>query len=510
MDKKQYQELKKYTDLMVRCNKFIIGVLLLSICCGLVVYFKIPKVYQSTALLMYEQSKINPSKLSPDQERRIEVMVNTVTQQVTSRTSLEAIIKHFNLYQESLEKLPLEDVVAEMRDKQISITSQRKQGDIFSVSFQSNDRRKAMQVTNTIAAKFIEENLRFREERAAETTAYVNDELSMAKEFIGKKDEKMRDYKLKYYNEMPEQRVANMNRLNALQEQSQAIQSNIQSLEQTRLLVQQRYEELSQNNESVEVADSGSFEGARQRLKLLLTKYTVEHPSVIQLQKMIAQMEAANSQSELSSEHGGMVEKTEINNRTGLEKLAMQFRAIELNLKGLREQNVKIVNQVKLYQGWIANTPLREAEWASITRDYKELEKHYEYLVSQSLAAESAESLERRQKGSQFRIVDSAYLPEKPLKPDFVIIMFVAIGGGLAGGVGLVLVFGFFDTSFKEVDDIEDFLEIPVVCAIPVVRTPAEKRKAKVMAICWYTLFSISFGGVGSAIFYLWQRGLIV
>jgi polysaccharide biosynthesis transport protein len=50
----------------------------------------------------------------------------------------------------------------------------------------------------------------------------------------------MRDYKLKYYNEMPEQLVNNMNRLSALQVQYQNNQTSSHELERTRLLVQEQ------------------------------------------------------------------------------------------------------------------------------------------------------------------------------------------------------------------------------------------------------------------------------
>ena len=61
-----------------------------------------------------------------------------------------------------------------------------------------------------------------------------------------------------------------------------------------------------------------------------------------------------------------------------------------------------------------------------MTRDYTELRRHYDQLVSQNLQAQSAENLEHNQKGSKFKIVDSARLPEKPFKPNFLKILLVS------------------------------------------------------------------------------------
>ncbi len=521
MDTNQHQVFKKYADLLLRWDKVIIIAVLLSISCGLIIYLTTPKVYQSSSLIMYEQQKIKPSKLTPEVSKKIEAMVNTVSQHVTSRGSLEKIIKEFDLYREALKGLPLEDVVAMMRDKSIVIFSEKKSGDVFQVSFLNEDPRKAMLVTNALASKFIEENLRFREERASETTDYIKYELKIAKQSIDKKETIMRDYKLKYYNEMPDQRVANMSRLNALQEQYQVVQSNIQNLEQTRLLAQQQYDLQKKRMGSNSDQASGNselydLETARQALKYLLAKYTPEHPSVKQLKKQVSQLENEQADRVVSpvggkGEAGSALSTTSPMGRGALlDQRVVQLKEIELSLKSLRSHSGKILEQVKKYQQWVENTPVREAEWASITRDYYELKKHYENLVSQSLAAESAETIERRQKGSQFRIVDSAYLPVKPLKPDFFMITLSALALGLGGGIGVILFFDFLDTSFKDANEVEQFLELPVLCSVPLFVTDKEKKRSRVISWLSYFFIGLFFVGLGAVMVYFQQKGVII
>jgi uncharacterized protein involved in exopolysaccharide biosynthesis len=215
MDSKQRQQLKKYVDLVLGRWQFITICLLLSIGAGLIYYLTIPKSYQSTSVLSYEQQQISPTKMDPEQGRnRLQEAVATLRELVTSRNSLEKVITQFDLYPEQRKKLPIEDVIEIMR-KNISIVPATK-GDVFSVSFQGPSPDKVMKVTNALAALFIEENLKYREERATETSKYTQDELDMAKKVLDAKEQVMRDYKLKYYNEMPEQRAGNLERLNSL------------------------------------------------------------------------------------------------------------------------------------------------------------------------------------------------------------------------------------------------------------------------------------------------------
>ncbi len=55
--------------------------------------------------------------MSPDDELRIRDIVSTLTQIVTSRTSLEQIITNLDLYKELRQRMPMEDVIGVMREK---------------------------------------------------------------------------------------------------------------------------------------------------------------------------------------------------------------------------------------------------------------------------------------------------------------------------------------------------------------------------------------------------------
>ena len=511
----QLDVFKKYINLFFDWHKLIIGCLLLAVSAGYAIYLSIPKVYQSTASLIYQQQNINPSKLSPDEGKRIEEMVNTVTQQVISRTSLEKIIKDLNLYRELREKVPIEDVIAGMREN-IHISVQRTKGNVFSVSFQGVEPDLVMRVTNTLASRFIEENLRVREERATETTSYIQDELRISKEKLDKKDALMRDYKLKYYNEMPDQRQSNMARINALHEQFQATQTNIHTLEQTRLLVSEQFANQKKRMNAATGSTASAptnggntdLAGAQQLLQVLLARYTPDHPAVIRVEKQVKQLEL--QQNSFSATKNRSAATASPLRRADTNDFSIQLKEIELNLKTLREENEKILSQIKTYQEWIDATPIREAEWTALTRDYNELKKYYDTILAQSLTASAVESIEMRQKGSQFKLVDPAFFPEKPISGDFPKIIMLAIILGLASGCGLVLGVDFMDTSFKDVHELEKYLQIPVTCALPLIALEGEEKAIRKKNILWYYFFAAWLLSLAAATILLWHRGTII
>ena len=447
METKETRQIRKVLDTAIRRRGLIIISIMISLGAGLGYYLIQPKAYEGEALLSYQQQKVNPAKMSPDQQVSISNMVSTLTQVVTSRTSLEQIINDVNLYGEERKNLPMEDVIDNMRAN-ISIKPSRR-GDTFHITFTGKDPNQVARVTNTIASRFIEENLKYREERASETSKYTMDELEMAKVMLDRKEAVMRDYKMKYYDEMADQRNNNLTRLNNLQEQYQGRQESIQDLERTRVLLQDqlnvRRQLVAQNEKLGQTlsapnqkpaspieSDQARLERLQAALLILLEKYTENHPSVRTTKLQIAQIEQKLADQPVTAE-GTPVATTGNFDKVVLQ-MELQLKQIGLSIENLEQEKKDLAKSIEQYDQWIASAPVREAEWSSLTREYDELKRHYDHLVSQNLQAGSALNLERKQKGSQFKIEDPARVPEKPSKPDFLLIMAMALVAGSALG----------------------------------------------------------------------------
>ncbi len=483
MDTTQRQILNKYLDLFFRRKIFIFTVLLLSLPVGLGIYLDAPKIYQSSSLVSYQRQKINPNKLSPDVKAKVRDVVNTLTQIVTSRNNLEEIILKLDLYAEQRKRLPIEDVIEKFRN-QIEVIPSKK-ADVFTVYFSDSDPEKVVRATNAIAAKFIEANLKYRHERATDTSSYTKEELHMAKLVMDRQENAMRDYKLKNYNEMPQHRQANMSRMTSLQRQYQGKQESIQDLERTLVLIQDQIDNRrmliqrsSMSSEDGGMSDLQKLAGLRATLDSVSLKYTEKHPEVVRLRKLIAKMETDIQASSTSGLEGRFGEITDEGSYDKIiMKLEVQQKGIKLKIANIEKEKELLSEKIDQYEKWVAAAPVREAEWSSLTREYEQLKKHYDYLVAQNLEAESMLNLEERQRGSQFKIEDPARYSDKPISPDFLRIMGMSVFVGLGIGFLTTLVFDFFDATFRDPDTVDPLLGIPLLITIPYVETKAEKKK---------------------------------
>ena len=525
METQQVQQVRKIADMLFRRKGLICLSVILGLAGGLGFYLMQPKLYQSSALVSYQQQRVNPARMSPDTEANVRDMVTTLTQIITSRSNLEQIINREKLYSDLSAVLPMTDIVSIMR-KNINIVVPRAgQGDAFQVSYSSGEREKVAKVTNALAAGFIDENMKFREEKASETSVYTEDELHMAKEMLDTLEESMRDYKLKHYNEMPEQQANNVSRLIALQTQYQNTQASIQDLERTRLLLQEQItvrKQLVENAiaQTVAAGQTALMETDRQRLnrfqaelQAMLLRYTDQHPSVRALQRRIDQLETKISQ---EAALGGTEGSEGRGSRTDDElfDLELQVKGIGLNIAKLNKEKDAIQKLIGQYEEMVTKAPMREAEWSSLSREYAETRRHYDFLVSQNLQARSALNLEVNQKGSQFKIQDLAMDPVNPVSPNFIRIMLFALVAGSGLGGALVFILEMLNTSFRYPRDCEESIKkqfgMDMICAVPHLSLKREIIKERVLfGLGSSTILALATGLTGVFV-YFYRSGQII
>jgi uncharacterized protein involved in exopolysaccharide biosynthesis len=348
--------------------------------------------------------------------------------------------------------------------------------------------------------------------------------MTAAKTVMDQKDQAMRDYKKKYFDEMPDQRPGNVQRMVSLQEQYRKNQDAILSAQQTKALWQEQMNSLRYASSSA--SDSSASPGqipvidpltqARNRLNNLLLKYTENHPEVKKLRAEIEKMETEQQSAPANGIAGKASGATRLTKSgdSAAARSVMQYEAqiknYDIQIATLTRTNEDILKQVQQLQQWVDAAPNREAEWSSLTRDYEVLKKQYDKLVEKNLQAQSALNQARRQQTGQFRIEDSARFPETPSKPNFkkIMGMYLVVFGGLAGGVALAS--AFFDQSFRIPVDLENYLQLPVVSVVSHIPTERERKRARIIFLV--KALTLLFAGmlVMGYFAWAWSMGKIV
>ena len=490
-------EIEKYKDIAIRRMWWIIIPFLLSILVGIGLTLKLPKIYRATTLILVQPQKVPETYVREIVSTDIEDRVRTITQQVTSRTNLEKIIREFNLYAEPGTQMFMEEKVEGLRQRiTVEVSkSGRREASAFQIFFIGKYPKQVADVTNGLASYFIAENLKLREDQAIGTAEFLTEELETIRRKLAEKESQLKRYRERYMGGLPEQLETNLRILERIQQQIITNQENLREAENRRLLIQQQLADAKKMTESLSLPPAITGEepvDSLEQLKALLTslqaRYTERHPDVKRLKQKISELES--KQKPEATESDTVAEDT---SRTQAERILVnQLREIDLQIKTLKAEAVQLNSQIKWYEALVENTPKREQELMSLSRDYDNIRETYNSLLSRKLEAELAVSMERKQKGEQFRILDPAKVPIRPFKPNMRRILLMSVFLGFALGCALAYLRETMDTSFRRPEEIEEILHVPVLASLPFALNPREVRKIKAKKIL--TVLGVGLG----------------
>jgi hypothetical protein len=182
--------------------------------------------------------------------------------------------------------------------------------------------------------------------------------------------------------------------------------------------------------------------------------------------------------------------------------MKIEMEKVEQEIRRLSDEQSNIKGKIALYQGRVEDTPKREEEFLALERNYMNTQKHYDSILDKTLNAKVAANMEKEQKGERFKILDLARIPEKPYKPNHQKIFLLSILLGLVGGVGLAFGMEYLGHSFRDIDDLEEYLGLPVLASIPRIVTDEDIKKDKFKKIAFASSLALTVLGIVSASIY--------
>ena len=150
-----------------------------------------PNLYRSETVILVIPQRVPDNYVRSTVTTRLQDRLQSISQQILSRTRLERIIQDFNLYPEMRRTTFMEAVVEEMRR---NIIPQIVKGDAFKITYVSTDPLQAMQVTERLASLYIDESLKDREVLAEGTNQFLETQLQDARQRLIAHEKKLEDY----------------------------------------------------------------------------------------------------------------------------------------------------------------------------------------------------------------------------------------------------------------------------------------------------------------------------
>jgi hypothetical protein len=157
--------------------------------------------------------------------------------------------------------------------------------------------------------------------------------------------------------------------------------------------------------------------------------------------------------------------------------LSSQLTGVRTEIESVQRQINALEKQRDQFNRHIAATPGVEQSFKELSNERDSMKLKYSDLMNKYMEARVAQGLEKEQKGERFTMIDPALLPEKPYKPNRIVIMLIGVVLGIGAGVGLATLREFTDDAVRDADALAMMTSLPVLAAIPLIKTEQESAR---------------------------------
>lgn len=464
---------------------------------------KLPDRFKAEAVVLVVPQQVPEAYVKSTVTTRLEDRLDSIQDQILTRTRLEKIITDFNLYPDLRKTGIMEDVVEQMR-KDLNV--QIFKGDAFKVSYIGEQPRLVAQVTDQLASLFIEESLKDRASQTEGTSSFLESELEDARRRLEEQEKKVEQYRMKYSGQLPTQLDSNQSALHNTQLQIQATVETINSARDRRLIVQRSLADVQAgfgvdqtgvaasappaatsdtpdgSSKPAPMTSAQQLAAAKMGLTMLRERGEKDdHPDVKAQLRLIADLQNKVNAEELQRPVSGDTSTENLSpaerlRRKRQQDLTDELAQIDKQIAGAQTEEQRLRGVAVDIQKRIDAVPAHESEFTQLTRDYGTLQTMYQQLLTRKEESNIASNLERRQIGEQFRLLDPAHVPEKPVSPNRRQIDLMGFGIGLGVAVALVVLLEFRDSTFRSSEELRALLNVHVLAVVPMMLSDPERK----------------------------------
>lgn len=491
------KDLYDYLALLRRRKTMILTVAASLLAASAALAFLLPAVYRSTATILIEEQEIPPDLVRSAIATYADQRIETIKQQVLSRSTLWRIVEQYDLYKDLRKRSPTEEVLTRfVKDIQIEVmnvkvidkrTQNPTQATIaFTLAYDGESAELAQKVANELTSLFLGENLKTRERHAQETTAFLKRESENLSHHIQELEQKLSGVKRRAEGALPELVQLNMQLMSQVQREVIDSDRDIRSLKERKTYLEGELATLKPHTPLISASGERLLDSS-ERLKSLRAQYASvsaylepDHPDLIKLKQEMSSLEkeagATDGREELSKRlmaeraslaalrervgemHPDVIRLQNVVASLERELLATvarpaprstvkpenpayiniqsQLASTTASLQSLEAARVDLKKRMAEYAKRLESTPTVEPEYLDLIRDRESSVRKYQEITSRLMEAQVSAELEVQRKGERFSLINPPELPEKPDRPNRLAILLLGAFLAVAGGLG--------------------------------------------------------------------------
>jgi uncharacterized protein involved in exopolysaccharide biosynthesis len=533
------QTLSDYLAVLRRRRRLILLVGASLLATSVALAFLWPAVYRSTATILIEEQEIPPDLVRSAIATYVDQRIETIKQQVLSRSTLWRMIEQYNLYQGLRKRSPTEEVLErftkdiEIEVMNVKVIDKRSQNPTqatiaFTLAYDGEAPEVAQKVANELTSLFLNENLKTRERHAQETTLFLKRESENLARHIQELEEKLAKVKQRADGALPELVQLNMALMNQAQRELIDADRDIRSLRERKTYLEGELATLKPHTPIISASGERLLD-VDERLKALRAQFASlsayvkpDHPDMIKMKEELSALEketgGTDGRDELSKRlmaeramlddlrgrmheaHPDVIRAQEVvaslerELQAAIERASLhvtinpenpayinidsQLASTKASLQAMETARSELKRRMAEYAKRLESTPTIEPEYLDLIRDRENSVRKHQEISSRMMEAQVSAELEVQRKGERFSLINPPELPEKPSHPNRPAILFLGALFAAFGGVGVGVAVDNLDGKVHTREQLARTMR-----SIPIVAVPYLPSESEVSAL---------------------------
>jgi len=528
----QTLDLGDYLSAFRRRKGVILAVAGIVFLIGAITAFVWPATYQSTATILIESQEVPSDLIQSTVTSFAAQQIQVISQQAMARGNLMEIVEKYDLYEDDRERYTTEEVLEKMRED-ISVdmitaeimdprTGRPGEATIaFTLSYKSTNPQQAQKVAGELTTLFLNQNLKSRTEKAAETYDFLTTEANQLNDEILRIEAELSEFKEKNLYTLPESRELNTLSLQRTETALADIDTQIQSLEEKRIYLSGQLPLLEPYSTGDVMSPTARLDALRSEYISLASRYSPSHPDVTRIKREIAALEketgnysspddqraqlALLRQQLVTARQTYTAEHPDVKSLTrqieALQKdmqnparasrrapapanadnpayvnIQTQLAAANSEIRSLKARRIKTAAKLAEYEERLLLTPKIEQEYRMIVRELDQTSARYQATKAKQMTASVGQEMEKERKGEKFTLIDPAVLPEEPISPNRPAILFLSLVLALGAGIGTAAVAESVSDAVRGAKGVAAVLNTAPLAVIPYLPNTSDTR----------------------------------
>lgn len=449
----------------------------------------IPDRYEASARVYVDtQSILRPLMAGLTVQPDVQQQVTMLSRTLISRPTVEKLIRMADLDLSAKTKDEQERLIAQVTNS-VSIRAAGRDN-LYTLSYQGESPDRALRVVRSLLTIFVESSMGNSKTDSDSARRFIEEQIKNYEGKLTEAETRLKEFRLRNLDMQAQGGLDMAGRMAEITATLSQARLELREAESAR-------EAASRQLEAVRAAQRGTatqpaatiatpeidlrISDLKRSMDALLQRFTEQHPDVLNSRRLIRELEEQKRRevAELQRAAEANPGQPLVSVNPAVQELARIHSAAEVQVASLRARVSEYESRAARGREQMKVAPQMEAELAQLNRDYEIHRKNYEDLVSRRESINMSGELENASSLADFRVIDPPRAESKPVAPNRVLLMPMALVAALAAGLGFTFLMSQIRPVFFDANTLRNSTELPLLGVVTLVKNDTFRKRER-------------------------------